>query len=195
MSPRSPADNARLREESRARIMTAALERFGRDGYDGTSVRAIAETAGVSVGLLYNYFDGKEGLLRALFEASMADVRASFAAADAAGAPAERIERLVRASLAILRQRQTFWRLSYGVRMQEAGLASLGDRVLAWTDEIRHVLERYLREAGFPEPEIEAALLFALIDGVSQHYVLDPARYPLDEVIERIVARYRSPDR
>jgi AcrR family transcriptional regulator len=193
MSPRSPADNARLREESRARIMTAALERFGRDGYDGTSVRAIAETAGVSVGLLYNYVDGKDGLLRALFEASMADVRASFAEADAAGAPAERVERLVRASFAILRQRQTFWRLSYGVRMQEGVLASLGDRVLAWTDEIRHVLEGYLRDAGFPEPEIEAALLFALIDGVSQHYVLDPARYPLDDVIERIVARYRHP--
>ena len=156
-------------------------------------MRAIADRAGVSVGLLYTHFEGKDGLLRALFEASMADVRASFAEAEAEGPPARRIERLVRASFAILRRRETFWRLSYGVRMQDAVLAGLGDRVLTWTDEIRRVLERYLREAGFPEPEIEAALLFALIDGVSQHYVLDPARYPLDAVVERIVARYRIP--
>lgn len=192
MSPRSPAANARLREESRARIMAAALELFGRDGYDGTSVRAIAQAAGVSAGLLYTHFEGKDGLLRALFEASMADVRASFAEAEAAGTPAERIERLVRASFRILRERETFWRLSYGVRMQEAVLAGLGERVLAWTGEIRRVLERYLREAGFAHPEIEAAVLFALIDGVSQHYVLDPAGYPLDAVVERIVAGYRS---
>ena len=122
----------------------------------------------------------------------MADVRASFAEAEAEGTPRERIERLVRASFAILRRRETFWRLSYGVRMQEAVLAGLGDRVLAWTGEIRGVLEGYLRAAGFPDPETEAALLFALIDGVSQHYVLDPGRYPLDAVIERIVARYRQ---
>jgi AcrR family transcriptional regulator len=173
--------------------MNAALERFGRDGYDGTSVRAIGETAGVSVGLLYNYFDGKEGLLRALFEASMADVRASFAAAEAEGPLSARIERLVRASFRVLRKNETFWRLSYGVRMQEAVLAGLGERVLAWTGEIRGVLEGYLRAAGFAHPETEAAILFALIDGVSQHYVLDPARYPLDEVIEQVVARYRQP--
>jgi len=191
MSPRSPAENARLRDESRARIMDAALDLFGRDGYDGTSVRAIAERAGVAVGLVYNHFPGKDALLRALFEASMADVRESFAQAEAGGSAAERIERLVRASFAILRRREKFWRLSYGVRMQQAVLAGLGDRVLAWTGEIRRVLEGYLREAGFPDPEIEAAVLFALIDGVSQHYVLDPANYPLEAVIERIVARYR----
>ena len=192
MSPRSPAENARLRDESRVRIMDAALELFGRDGYDGTSVRAIAAQAGVSVGLLYHHFEGKEALLHALFEASMADVRASFAEAEAGGSThGSRIERLVRASFAILRRRETFWRLSYGVRMQDAVLTGLGDRVLAWTGEIRRVLEGYLRDAGVPDPDVEAAILFALIDGVSQHYVLDPGRYPLDDVIERIVARYR----
>jgi AcrR family transcriptional regulator len=192
VSPRSEAENTRRREESRARIMAAALDRFGRDGYDGTSVRAIAEEAGVSVGLLYNYFEGKDGLLRALFEASMQDVRASFAAADAAGTAGERIERLVRASFRILRERETFWRLSYGVRMQAGVLAVLGPRIGAWTGEILATLERYLREAGWADPEIEAAVLFALIDGVSQHYVLSPATYPLDTVVERIVRRYRA---
>lgn len=172
--------------------MTAGLALFARNGYAGASVRAIAAEAGVSTGLLYAYFDGKEGLLRALFEASMEDVRASFAAAEADGPADERIERLVRASFAIVRRRETFWRLSYGVRMQAAVLEGLAGSVPVWTDEIRNVLEGYLRDAGVPDPGTEAALLFALIDGVSQHYVLDPERYPLDAVVERITARYRA---
>ena len=51
-------------------------------------------------------------------------------------------------------------------------------------------MERYLREDGFDRPELEATILFALIDGVAQHYVLEPERYPLDEVLETMVTRY-----
>ena len=42
---------------------------------------------------------------------------------------------------------------------------------------------------GFKLPSAYT-ILFALIDGVSQHYVLEPSRYPLDAVIEKIAARY-----
>ena len=192
MSPRRPEENARIREETRARIMDAALRLFSRRGYDGTSVRAIAAGAGVATGLLANYFDGKQALLRALVEESIADVRASFAEAERAGAPGERIERLLRASFRILRERQAFWRLSYGVRMQPAVLEGLGDLLGVWTAEIQATLTGYLAEAGVPEPELEALVLFALIDGVSQHYVLHPDAYPIDAVVERIAARYRS---
>jgi hypothetical protein len=57
--------------------------------------------------------------------------------------------------------------------------------------EIRRTLKRYLKEAGVAHPDVEAVILFALIDGVSQHYVLDPERYPLARITERIVAAYR----
>jgi len=190
MSPRTPEENARMREESRARIMDAGLRLFALQGYAGTSVRRIADEAGVAIGLLYRYFEGKEGLLRALFEDSMADVRASFAAAEAAPLAEERLATLIRSSFRIVREHRTFWRLTYGVRMQAAVLEGLGEGLSAWTSEIRSTLERYLRDAGFPAPEVEAALLFALIDGVSQHYVLEPERYPLEAVVEGIVARY-----
>ena len=163
---------------------------FGTHGYDRTTIRMIAESAGVSQGLMYRYFAGKEALLQAIFEQSMEDVRASFAAAEA-GAPGEQLERLIRASFDIIRENALFWRLSYGVRMQASVLEALGDRPQAWMAEIRRTLQRYLRAAGVARPDLEAVILFALIDGVSQHYVLDPKRYPLREVTERIVEAYR----
>src|SRR4029453_14720319 len=130
--------------------------------------------AGVSVGLLYNYFPTKADLLGALFEESMRDVQASFASADAATTPSERIERLGRRAFEILEKNRDFWRLSYGVRMQPAVVTGLGKRLEMWTATIQSTLGRYLRETGSRQPELDAALLFALIDGVSQHYVLDP---------------------
>jgi hypothetical protein len=120
----------------------------------------------------------------------MRDVEASFASADAARTPTERIERLVRSAFETVDTNRDFWRLSYGVRMQPAVVADLGKRLHAWTKTIQSTLVRYVRAAGSRRPEVDAALLFALIDGVSQHYVLDPRAYPLSEVADRIVALF-----
>ena len=189
MSPRTADQNEQIRAQSRRRIIDEALALFAEHGYEGTSVRMIAEAAGTSPGLLYNYFANKQALLHAIFEESVSDVRASFARADAAP-PGERLERLVRGSFEILRRNMPFWKLSYGVRMQPAVLAGLGPELHEWTAMIRRTLQGYLRDAGVARPDVEAAALFALIDGISQHYVLDPDRYPLDAVIDLVVARY-----
>lgn len=50
---------------ARARIREAALEHFARDGYDRTTIRAIAQTASVSPGLLRHHYGSKEDLREA----------------------------------------------------------------------------------------------------------------------------------
>jgi AcrR family transcriptional regulator len=47
---------------TRARIRDAAVDLFGRDGFERTSVRAIAEHANVSPALVMHHFASKEGL-------------------------------------------------------------------------------------------------------------------------------------
>jgi len=189
MSPRTAEQNEQIRAATRQRILDAALVLFAEHGYQDTSVRMLAESAGVAQGLLYSHFEGKQALLHAIFEESVGDVRESFAIADAAP-PRERLERLIRGSFEVLERNLPFWRLSYGVRMQPAVLAGLGPALHEWTATIRRTLQGYLRDAGVPNPDVEAAVLFALIDGISQHYVLDPQRYPLDAVTELVIARF-----
>ena len=49
-------------EETRARIVEAAVVVFGERGYDGASTRDIANAAGVNAPAIQYYFDGKEGV-------------------------------------------------------------------------------------------------------------------------------------
>ena len=49
-------------EETRARIVEAAVVVFGERGYDGASTRDIATAAGVNAPAIQYYFDGKEGV-------------------------------------------------------------------------------------------------------------------------------------
>lgn len=50
-------------ETSRAAILSAALDLFQERGYDATTMRAIAERAGASLGGSYHYFPSKEYLV------------------------------------------------------------------------------------------------------------------------------------
>jgi AcrR family transcriptional regulator len=55
-------------EETRARIIAAAMRLFGVKGYEGASTRDIAAAAGVNAPALQYYFDNKEGVFRACIE-------------------------------------------------------------------------------------------------------------------------------
>lgn len=156
MAPRTAEQNQVLRHASRERILAAALRLFSQHGYAATSIRMIAEAAGVAQGLMYSHFEGKEELLRSLFRRCMDDVRASFAAAggDPAGPPDGRtpLERLVASALQIIRRNLDFWRLSYGVRMQEEVVKALGPDLRAWTRTILTTLEAHFRASGAALP-------------------------------------------
>jgi AcrR family transcriptional regulator len=195
MSPRTATQNQEVRAATRARLLTAALELFASRGYSATPVDAIADAAGVSAGLLYYHFDSKPALLNAIFEQSLTDVQATFAAADRETNPADRLPALLRSAGAIVPRHRHFWAVWYGLRMQREVLESLGPSVTQFTAAIVRTLERYLDDIRWPDAPIEARLLFAQIDGLCQHYVLDPKHYPLEQVIDRLVDRYTKGDR
>lgn len=54
-------------QQTRAAILEAALEMFRERGYESTTMRAIAEGAGVALGNAYYYFHSKEHLIQAFY--------------------------------------------------------------------------------------------------------------------------------
>jgi AcrR family transcriptional regulator len=75
---RSPEGGYARGDETRRRIIGAAIELFGEHGFEGASTRDIAARAGVNAPALQYYFENKEGVYRACVEALAADAWASF---------------------------------------------------------------------------------------------------------------------
>jgi len=65
-APEGPK-KTRKGEQTRAQILETALELFRERGYEETTMRAIAEKAGVAVGNAYYYFKSKEHLIQAFY--------------------------------------------------------------------------------------------------------------------------------
>ncbi|GAA0565885.1 TetR family transcriptional regulator [Paractinoplanes ferrugineus] len=64
-------------EETRRRLLEAARRRFSEDGYAATTVRDIADDAGVNVALINRYFASKEGLFEACLRHAGEELRRS----------------------------------------------------------------------------------------------------------------------
>jgi AcrR family transcriptional regulator len=79
-------------------LISAAVETMSEKGFNGTSVRDIADRAGMSPAVLYHYFGSKHDLLVAIMHRTIDHLieRCAAVLADAPPDPAVRLRRLVR---------------------------------------------------------------------------------------------------
>ena len=99
VAPTAPADSGR------DRIRDEAATLFLRHGYDGTSLRQLADVVGMKAGSLYYHFTSKDELLTEILRSGIDVLQYAFDAADAVAgdaAPETRIGAHVRAHLAAL---------------------------------------------------------------------------------------------
>jgi AcrR family transcriptional regulator len=75
------------RGQARDRIVAAATELFGRQGYEATTTRQIVEAAQVTKGALYHWFSSKEELLTSIYRELLAEQTARLEKITAAGDP------------------------------------------------------------------------------------------------------------
>ena len=157
-------------ERTRSRILHAAARAFRQNGYTSSSLREIADSAGMQAGSLYYHFDGKEELAEAVLdEGVLGAQQAAAGAVEAAGPdanPLERIEAAFRGHLAYL--------------LEEADFAVATLRMLHQAPEAirtRHLrkqrafgrfyagLFEEARDAGFIRPEFDLSALRMLLLG------------------------------
>lgn len=86
---RSPDERRRARH---ARLLGAGLAVFGKDGYPSATIPALCAHAGVTTRHFYEEFEGREALLRAVYDGVIAGAREAVlgALAAAGGDPRER---------------------------------------------------------------------------------------------------------
>lgn len=70
--PRTKEQNEQIRQATREKIQAAAMQLFVQKGYGSTNVQDIADSAGISIGLMYRHYKNKESLFQELVEFALA---------------------------------------------------------------------------------------------------------------------------
>lgn len=187
MTPRTPEQLEELRKERRASILEAAIELFAHGGFDGTSIAQIAKKAGVSKGLIYNYFDDKEALLDELIIDSINKLSYLFEEREITEETAPRIlKEFLQDIKQSVNAEPEYWRLYMQMGVQ------LIDRTDQLEKRFADELQQYnknivaiLRHFQPDEPiQTTVALFNATLDGITLNQLMNP-HFPTDEIYER----------
>jgi TetR/AcrR family transcriptional regulator, cholesterol catabolism regulator len=156
-----PDEAARLTRAQRRseQLLTAAARLMERDGSQAVSMQAVAEEAGVSVGLIYRYFGGKDDLLLAV----IVDVLDAFAtrvpdAIEAAGDnPVERLAAAFRAYCEVIDEHRHAAVLTYreSKSLSEAGRQRIKELEVATSEPLRAVLREGIDAGELVDVDVE----------------------------------------
>ncbi|MBN3035596.1 MAG: TetR/AcrR family transcriptional regulator [Bacteroidales bacterium] len=190
MSPRTENQYEQIRENRKHQIMHVALELFAEKGYSTTSINAIASRAGISKGLMYNYFSSKEALLREIVHSGMAELMDVFDPNKDNFLTDEEFVFFINESFRIVQDRKYFWKLYFALLAQPAVLNVFDNRLRDTVLPLIRIMTDYFRRKGFTDPESEALLFGALMDGVALNYLYDPEHFPVEKIKKVIIERF-----
>ncbi|MBW2523153.1 MAG: TetR/AcrR family transcriptional regulator [Deltaproteobacteria bacterium] len=163
----------KLEQQKRERILRAAAEALVQNGYDGASLNQIIESAGISKGAVYYYFDDKADLLATVM-CDVFDRIASFDSIDVESLDAHTfwptIERWTLAALAVLAEDPMVMglgKLFYQVPIQVFEGTVLFDKLA----QAKALLEAFMRrgqEVGLIRDDLPLGLLMAVVAGAGE---------------------------
>ncbi len=197
MTPRSEKDIQEIKQQRRAQILDSALDLFAMQGYFATSIQLVAKKAGISKGLIYNYFQSKEDLLEAVFVRFFGELESEFDSFWNQIGP-NALEQFIEISVRTAIEHKEKWRMYIGLFLQPAIPSSIRENINQHFRNALGKLEHYLQLSGLNEAHAHAWLLGASMDGMFLYYLIDENHCPLEKMKTILIDRYKSiagPDR
>ena len=178
--------------DSRARIIGAAVDEFGEQGYDGATIRSIAARAGVDSALVHHYFGTKADLFA---EAVGIPLRPDIDVPGILAGPSEEVgDRLIRYVLEAFEQPEVRRR---GVMLLRTAIGSRLTTPLLAGFLSRELLTRVARRLDVDDADLRASLVASQIAGmlIARYVLRLPAlaEASVDELVARVgptVQRY-----
>ena len=189
MSPRTKKQLDILKEERKSQIMEVAIHLFAENGFHATSIEQIATKAGISKGLVYNYFDSKEAMLKEALDQGFREIDEAIAHTDRSD-PKNYLEELLNVYFQALRQDFAYHKLLMQIYLNLSQFPFYKGYMIERYEQYYQLLHELLKEIGLPEPKEEARVLTALLDGIAVQYLVMQDSYPLDRYQNILVSKY-----
>ena len=196
MSPRTKEQFEEIRETRREQIKNAALELFAQEGYANCSISRLASHAGISKGLMYNYFESKEALLAAIIEEGMSDFINYFDPDHNGILETDELAGFIRKTFSNIRENQEFWTLYINIVLQPGVREYLnGEPFNNLMNQFGPMLVDYFTKMGYEDPALEMLTFSALLEGfgVLMVYAYPGYQFPdglLQKFEDRVIDLY-----
>ena len=174
-------------QKGKQKIFTAAMTLFESQGYFATTVEQITTEAGVSKGLVYNYFKSKDELLVGLIDDAtdkMASVAKTF---DSGDSMEESLLLFVDNYFSFLRNERQFLKLQLTLALMPELNEVVSKPQKQRSALLLKMVHGWFSRVKVAESKSKARLLLAMLDGIALHYLFIYDRYPLTSMKSQLM--------
>lgn len=167
--------------DKQIQIITTAETLFAEKGFDGTSVRDIAEEAGINVAMISYYFGSKEKLMEALFElrAGKVRMRVEDLLKDESISPIEKVNLLIDEHIDRVMQTPAFHKIMVCVQLTNKNpvLLKIVNGVKVRNAEVVAELIKDGQKKGVFKKQIDIVMMLNTLIGTVSHTIMSQQYY------------------
>jgi TetR/AcrR family transcriptional regulator len=165
----NPGMQKKLTEEQQKALLENAISEFGERGLTAATVSSIAERSGISVGVIYKYYENKEALFEACLDASVSllgDVLRSSVTKE--NSLEESVRGLIRASQNLAREHPSYFRMYHAITMRPdaKGASGYAERIERISAEIYTELISKAESEGIVRKDASSSMFAFFFDNL-----------------------------
>lgn len=186
----TPEKNIPIDDVKKREIRNIALEVFASEGYFSTTGATIAKRAGITEEMLFLNFETKENLLHAIVAES---VHLIFDSIDTnQDGQLQEVELLffINDYFDSIEKNPDFFRHFYSLRFQTGVVALYKKELIEIVTPLLNIMMDYFKKEGAENPKMETRFLVSLLDGIAMNFVLEPDRYQIDAMQQKVLNMY-----
>ncbi|MFD7522540.1 TetR/AcrR family transcriptional regulator [Paenibacillus chitinolyticus] len=191
--PRTQEENDRIRQAAKENIRTAAMEVFIEKGYHASVIDDIAKRAGVSKGLMYNYYKGKEDLLAEMVKMRIEEINHVMHTAAALSSPSEQLRHIIEGAINNVKQHPKIYRFYLHLQTQpeKDKILSRYSQMLneAMADQFE-VQCGFFAKLGSADPRMRSLYFSSTLHGMMLMISTYPDGYPVEEIKEQTIRQF-----
>ncbi|MFJ7856004.1 TetR/AcrR family transcriptional regulator [Peribacillus frigoritolerans] len=191
--PRTSEENDRIRQASKEKIRAAAMQLFIKQGYYATSISDIAKQAGISKGLLYNYYKGKEELLSEMVEDRIKEVAEVMEEAFTLNTPREQLEHIINGAIDNIHQKPEVHRFYLHLQTQPESDEELIKYSHLIIEENARQFEfqcKIFESMGETEPRKRSLYFSSVLQGIMLMISTYQQGFPIEEIKNQIINEF-----
>lgn len=190
MSPRTTEQYEEIRESKRKLILDTACKLFANHGFYDTSISMITKTAGISKGLIYNYFESKEQLLKSLVFEGLTEFHKNFDLDHDGILSHKELEIYIDEYFNLLDKNREFWKLYFAIIIQPPVLKIVEKEMMEFSAPMVVILFNYFKDNNYEDPQAEMEFFSAILSGIAIKYLNAPEYFHLDKLKKKILSLY-----
>lgn len=188
--PRTEEQNQVIREKTKNAILASSLKLFAKRGFNGTSISNIAKEAGISKGLVYNYFESKLEIVEAILKKGLEETNTIDDIIAKVNDPFEKLSFVISSTFDMIQENEEYWRLYFSLTLQPEILEPATIMATELAETFIKRVEKIFKKIGLKNANHEARIFIAILDGLLFQYLYVKHEFPTEKIKKLLIQKY-----